>query len=222
MIVSLLVLCCGGALVWMASNSKHQEQTEYERIESRYIAESGIDMAVGLFINYISNQDYVLAYTQTDNGYVITDEYAPYFLNEIKNADDSQAVQLRVIENESKDYLASVGFLDFIDDGSISVQVDTYGNKDAFKLTELCAEPSFIISADPESDTCRSKLKPIYLTVKSKYRAGEVMANIKIDGLYVQRDGFYALDINDRGSVSAWIDTSEVKIVYENYQNYHS
>lgn len=62
-------------------------------------------------------------------------------------------------------------------------------------------------------------LKPVFLIVKTKYRGGEVMANIKISNLYAVRVPFEETE-DDIGSVRAYIDVTDAIIEYENYQNY--
>ena len=221
-LTALIVVCCGAAVLTIAGNTKYNAKTEYQRIEDRYIAESGIDTATGLFVIYLSNRDFVLPYEKTESGgYAVSDKYVPYLLDEIKNSGTDDIAYIPVIENECKDYLASVGYLEYMKDGVIKIGVNTFGGKDRFVLSEMCTQPDFLLSGTAESSgTKRSKLNPIFLTVKSKYRGGEVTANVKISNLYAVRKAFRALDDNDKGSVEAYIDTSSVKIEYENYQNY--
>ena len=210
-LTALIVVCCGAAVLTIAGNTKYNSKTEYQRIEDRYIAESGIDTATGLFVIYLSNRDFVLPYEKTESGgYAVSDKYVPYLLDEIKNSGTDDIAYIPVIENECKDYLASVGYLEYMKDGVIKLGVNTFGDKERFVLSEIAES----------SGTKRSKLNPIFLTVKSKYRGGEVTANVKISNLYAVRKAFRALDDNGKGSVEAYIDTSSVKIEYENYQNY--
>lgn len=219
-LVALVVICCGAAVLSVASNSKYNAKTEYQRIEDRYIAESGVDLSMGLFLNYLSNKDIVLAYTKNEEGgYSVIDDYSPYLLEEIRISDDEDAVSIDLVENESKDYLAGAGFLDYINDGSIEFLVNTYGDKESFKLSRMCTEYDFLLSVTDDETERRSKLKPIFVTVKTKYRGGEVMANIKISNLYAVRMPFEETD-EELASITAYIDTAECVIEYENYQNY--
>lgn len=221
-LIALLVVCCGAALLTVAGNSKYNSKSEYERIEARYISESSVDTSIGLFINYLGNQDFVLTYTQNEGGgYSVISDYSPYLLDEIYNSKSLDEVEINIVANECKDYLASAGFFDFLTEGSVKVYVNTYGDKDSFKITQMCTQPHFLIS-DGEEETMnkRSKLNPVFLTVEAQYRGGEVTANIKISDLYVVRKPFIYTDIGEKGSVSAWIDTSLATIEYENYQNY--
>ena len=219
-LVALVVICCGAAVLSIASNSKFNAKTEYRRIEDRYIAESGVDLSLGLFLNYLSNKDIVLAYTKNEEGgYNVIDDYSSYLLEEIRISDDEDAVSIDLVENESKDYLAGVGFLDYINDGSIEFLVNTYGDKESFKLSRMCTEYDFLLSVTDDETERRSKLKPIFVTVKTKYRGGEVMANIKISNLYAVRMPFEETD-EELASITAYIDTAECVIEYENYQNY--
>lgn len=218
---ALVIVCCGAAVLSVASASKYNAKSEYKRTEDRYIAESGVDTAVGLFLNYLSNRDLVLAYQKNESGgYEVEDRYVPYLLDEIKTSDTLDTVSIRIIENESKDYLAASGYLDYITDGTIEFSVNTFGDKDRFKLSRMCVEHNFLISDAAENTADRkSRLNPIYLTVKTKYRGGEVLANIKIVNLYAVRRPFAELG-GSIGSVSACIDTENAEVVYENYQNY--
>jgi len=219
-LISLVIICCGAAVLSIAVNSKFNAKTEYQRVEDRYISESGVDLSLGLFLNYLSNRDLVLAYEKNEDGtYGVIDEYSPYLLDEIRVSDDEDVVSIELIENESKDYLAGVGYLDYINDGTIEFGINTYGDKENFRLSRMCTEYDFLLSSPDESDEKRSKLNPIFLNVKSKYRGGEVMANIKISNLYAVRESFSEA-YEDISSVRAYIDTSEAVIEYENYQNY--
>lgn len=219
-LIALIIVCCGAAVLSIAGNSKYNAKTEYQRIEDRYIAESGVDLSVSLFLNYLSNKDLVLAYTKNeDGGYGVIDDYSPYLLEEIRMSEEADIVPINIIENESKDYLAGVGFLDYINNGSIEFGVNTFGDKESFKLSRMCTEYDFLLSLSGDDAEKRSMLKPVFLTVKTKYRGGEVMANIKISNLYAVRVPFDETE-DDIASVKAYIDTSNAIIEYENYQNY--
>ena len=219
-LIALIIVCCGAAVLSIAGNSKYNAKTEYQRIEDRYIAESGVDLSVSLFLNYLSNKDLVLAYTKNeDGGYGVIDDYSPYLLEEIRTSEETDIVPINIIENESKDYLAGVGFLDYINNGTIEFGVNTFGDKESFKLSRMCTEYDFLLSLSGDDAEKRSMLKPVFLTVKTKYRGGEVMANIKISNLYAVRVPFDETE-DDIASVKAYIDTSNAIIEYENYQNY--
>ena len=218
--VSLVILCGGAAIFNIAAASRYRAKTEYERIENRYIAESGIDLAVGLFINYLSNQDYVLAYTQNGDGSSqVLDEYSPYLLDEIKTSENADSIPIDLVSTESADYLSAIGYLDFKRGSGIELTINTYEQKDNFKLSRLCIEPYFLIGRDNEADTVKSKINPIHLTVKSTYKGGEVLCNVQISDLYITRQPFTE-STDEISSVPAGIDTSHAKITYENYQNY--
>ncbi len=219
-LIALIIVCCGAAVLSIAGNSKYNAKTEYQRIEDRYIAESGVDLSVSLFLNYLSNKDLVLAYTKNeDGGYGVIDDYSPYLLEEIRTSEETDIVPINIIENESKDYLAGVGFLDYINNGTIEFGVNTFGDKESFKLSRMCTEYDFLLSLSGDDAEKRSMLKPVFLTVKTKYRGGEVMANIKISNLYAVRVPFDETE-DDIASVKAYIDASNAIIEYENYQNY--
>lgn len=219
-LIALIIVCCGAAVLSIAGNSKYNAKTEYQRIEDRYIAESGVDLSVSLFLNYLSNKDLVLAYTKNeDGGYGVIDDYSPYLLEEIRTSEETDIVPINIIENESKDYLAGVGFLDYINNGTIEFGVNTFGDKESFKLSRMCTEYDFLLSLSGDDAEKRSMLKPVFLTVKTKYRGGEVMANIKISNLYAVRVPFDETE-DDIASVKAYIDVSNAIIEYENYQNY--
>ena len=219
-LIALIIVCCGAAVLSVASGSKYNAKTEYRRIEDRYISESGVDISVGLFLNYLENKDFVLAYTKNeDSGYGVIDEYSPYLLEEIKTSDEEDVVPISIIENESKDYLAGIGFLDYINHGTIEFGVNTYGDKESFKLSRMCTEYDFLLSVSDDDADKKSKLKPVFVTVRAKYRNGEVLANVKISNLYAVRDPFNETD-DDIASIRAYIDTSDAIIEYENYQNY--
>ena len=221
-LITLLVICCGAALLTVVGNSKYNAKSEYEKVETRYITESGIDMSVGLFLNYLSNRDLALTYTKKEGGgYSVISDYSPYLLDEIRTSMGMDIVRVGIIENECKDYLASVGFLDFLNEGSIEVAVYIYGDKESFKITQMCTQPEFLLSKDEETGgNKKSRINPIFLTVRAKYRGGEIIADVKISEIYAVRTAFSDVEIGEMGSVPAWIDTSSAKIEYENYQNY--
>ena len=112
-----------------------------------------------------------------------------------------------------------MGFLDYINNGTIEFGVNTFGDKESFKLSRMCTEYDFLLSLSGDDAEKRSMLKPVFLTVKTKYRGGEVMANIKISNLYAVRVPFDETE-DDIASVKAYIDASNAIIEYENYQNY--
>lgn len=219
-IIALIIVCCGAAVLSIASGSKYNTRSEYQRICDRYISESGIDLSVSLFLNYLENKDIVLAYAQNeDGGYGVIDDYSPYLLEEIRTSDDVDIVPIPIIENESKDYLAGVGFLDYINNGTIEFGINTYGDKESFKLSRMCTEYDFLLSVADDGTEKRSKLKPVFVSVKTKYRGGEVMANVKISNLYAVRVPFDETE-DQLASIRAYIDTGNAIIELENYQNY--
>ena len=220
---ALIVVCCGAALLTVASKSSYNAKREYQKMEKRYIAESGVDTATGLFLSYLSNRDLVIAYTKSEDGYFcVTDEFVPYITDEIKYSDKEDVVPVKIVESEARDYLAGIGFLGYTKEGSIQIGINTFGNKENLKLSEMCTEYDFLLSlqGDDESKNKRSKLKPIYLTVKSKYMGGEVMANVKISNLYAEREAFSDIGEGEQGSVKAFICTDNAEVEYENYQNF--
>ena len=92
-IIALIIVCCGAAVLSIASGSKYNAKTEYQKIEDRYISESGVDLSVGLFLNYLSNKNIVLAYTKNEDGeYGVIDDYSPYLLEEIRTSEDVDVV----------------------------------------------------------------------------------------------------------------------------------
>ena len=219
-LIAFIIICCGAAVLSIASAGKYNAKTEYQRLEDRYISESGVDLSIGLFLNYLENKDIVLAYTKNeDGGYGVIDDYSPYLLEEIRTSEDTDIVSIPIIENESKDYLAGIGFLDYIKNGTIEFGIHTYGDKEEFKLSRMCIEYDFLLTVSDHDTVKKSKLKPIFITVKTKYRGGEVIANVKISNLYAVRDSFYETD-EEIASIYAYIDTSDAIIEYENYQNY--
>jgi hypothetical protein len=222
-LVSLLAICCGAAILNLSANSKYNAKTDYERIQARYIAESGVDMATGLFINYLSNQEYALMYTKNENDdYTVIDRYSPYLLNEIRDTTEDY-IKLELLENECKDYLAAVGFLDFMNKNSIEIKLTTFGDVNRLKLTQMCTQPDFLLETlktESISENRKSKMNPIFLNISAKYKGGEVTANVKISNLYAVRRPFIPVENNEKGSVEAWIDTDSAIIEFENYQNY--
>jgi hypothetical protein len=222
LLISLVVILSGATIVTLCINSKYNAKISYERIENRYIAESGIDLAVGLFLNYLSNQDFVLSYTKNEDGsYSVIDDYSPYLLPEIRLSENRDNIALDLIENESIAYLVSIGFLDFLRENGVEVSINTFNNKDNFKLSRMCIEYDFLLSKELGARTAsQSKINPIYLTVKSKYKGGEVLCNVEIANLNIVRDPFAEIEIGEQASVKAYIDINSRKVSYYHYQNY--
>ena len=216
---ALLVVCAGAIILNICAASKYNAKTEYERIKNRYIAESASDISVSLLLNYIENREMVLEYEMhSDGSFSVLSEYSPYLLDEIKTA-TSDEVDISLISTETKNYLLSAGCIDFMrEDSDISIKVKTFGDKEKFRITEMCTEPDFLLSDAPEEKDAekRSKLNPIYITVKSKYNSGEVKCSIVIDNIYAVREAFQESETN----CSCRIDTSSATIKYEHYQNY--
>ena len=216
---ALLVICIGAVILNICVASRYNTKTDYERIRNRYIAESASDTAVSLLLNYIENREMVLEYEVYPDGSVsVLPEYSPYILDEIKTATTDE-VEISFISTETKNYLLSAGCLDFMrEESEVSIKIKTFGNKEKFRITQMCAEPDFLLSdnVDAESGEKRSKLNPIYITVKAKYNSGEVKCSIVIDNLYAVRESFKESETN----TPCRIDTSNAEIKYENYQNY--
>lgn len=217
---ALIVICCGAALVNVGISSKYNAKTEYQRMKNRYVAECGVDTAVGFFLNYLDNRDLEISYTKNaDNSYSVNDVFSPYILDEIKEAED-EIVDITVVSNEVRNYLVSLGYLDFSTEGQVKVSINTLSLPEKFKISQMCTEPDFLISSEGDTEEKRSLLNPIYLTVSSSYNNGNVLCNVKISNLYAVRSPYPAVDVGEVGSVSAYIDTQNAKIEFESYQNY--
>ncbi|MBQ6908257.1 MAG: hypothetical protein IJQ28_07755, partial [Clostridia bacterium] len=122
MLTALVTVSVGAVLLNMAVNSRANTKTETKRIQNRYIAESGVDLAAGMFINYLDNRELTASY-ETDgdgNGFIIED-LCPYILDEIKDNPDIDEVPIEIIEKEARDYLISLGYRDFGKEGSLKV-----------------------------------------------------------------------------------------------------
>lgn len=221
LLVGLVTVCAGAAILSIGISGKYHAKENYERMENRYIAESGVELALGLFLNYLDNQDYVMQYQRNeDGGYEITDAYAPYLIDDIRQLEDADSIPIRLVETDSCDYLSSVGYLDFKRGSGISFELNTFSQKENFKLSRLCIDPGFVVSRIAESNEVKSRMNPIYADVKVQYKGGEVTCKIRISGILAQRSPFYAISIGEAGSVSAKLDTSKVKADYINFQNY--
>ena len=216
---TLLVICCGAVLINTAATSRYNSKTEYMRIRNRYIAECGIDTAIGLFVNYLENRDFEIAYfkDEYDDCCVIDDDLSPYLLDEIYKS-TSEETEIDIVSKETENYLTSLGYIEYAKSGDISLAVHTLMQPEKFKLSQMCEEPDFLISQ--RNENAKSKLRPIYLSVSSKYLNGEVLCSVKIDNLYAVRKNFTELDAKDRGSIEAYIDVSDVTVEYESYQNF--
>lgn len=216
---ALLVICTGAIILNICVASRYNTKIDYERIKNRYIAESASDTSVSLLLNYIENREMVLEYEMHHDGsFSVLSEYSPYILDEIKTATTDE-VDISLISTETKNYLLSSGCIDFMrEDSELFIKVKTFGDKDRFRLAEMCTEPDFLLSDSSEEAGTekRSKLNPIYITVKSKYNSGEVKCSVVIDNLYAVREAFKESKTN----CSCRIDTSNATIKYENYQNY--
>jgi len=220
LLISLVVLLSGAAVTTLAVNEKFRAKEAYAKIENRYIAESGIEMAIDLFLQYVGSQDYVLAYQNVGGAYSVSDSYAPYLIHEIQESENTDNMDIAFVAREANDYLSSIGFLDFSRDGGIEVSMRTMNDTQRFKLSRLCVDPSFVISTGSESGKVRSRINPVYITVKSKYKGGEVLCSVQISNIYIVRKPFSVLSAGELASVAAWIDVSQVKTEYQSYQNY--
>lgn len=216
---ALLVICTGALILNICAASKYNAKSEHEKIKNRYIAESASDTSVSLLLNYIENREMVLEYEMhPDGNFSVMSEYSPYLLDEIKTATTDEA-EISLVSTETKNYLLSAGCIDFMrEDSVLSIKVKTFGDKEKFRISEMCIEPDFLLSDSPEEPGTekRSKLNPIYITVKSKYNSGEVKSSIVIENIYAVREAFQESETN----CSCRIDTSSATIKYENYQNY--
>lgn len=219
-LISLVVLLSGATLTKLALNEKYRANEAYKRIENRYIAESGVEMAVGLLLSYFDNQDYVLSYTNEGGSCSIADLYAPYLIYELQEYGNADELHLAIIERETNDYLSSIGFLDFSHGGGVEIILHTMNDKENFKLSRLCVSPGFTIGENGEIGNKQSIINPLFFTIKSKYKGGEVMCNIKISNLNAVRKPFSETPNNEISSVEAWLDITQVKVEYQNYQNY--
>lgn len=221
LLIALIAVLSASVISALAINSKYNAKEANLRLENRYIAESGVDLAAGLFLNYLSNRDFVITYEQNaDGSFTVNDLFSPYILDEIKNAENTDMIPLDIVSNECNSYLSNAGYFDFTRNGGVNVKIQTFSQKDNFKISGMCITPNFLSSSKPETESKFSRINPIYLTVTSKFKGGEVMANIIISNLKIKREPFKEVTGGNRSSVSASIDTSGCKIAYQNFQNY--
>lgn len=221
LLMALIVVLGSSVITGLAVKSKYDSKATYVRLENRYIAESGIDLSAGLFLNYLANKEFVLSYTKNEDGsYSVLDAYSPYILDEIRGNENADTLSLSVISAECNSYLSSIGYFDFSRGGGVEISISTFWNKDNFKLSRLCIEPNFLTSNLPETINKQSKINPIYLNIKSKYKGGEIMCNAIISNLRVVRQPFKEIAVGENASVTAHIDISNGDTQYQNYQNY--
>lgn len=224
MLAGLIILMSTACLLNLSISDKAAVKQQYERMENRYIAESGVDVAIGFFENYIANQIYSLEYVKTDTGYILDDRFSPYLIDDIRLAENSDSVNIAIVENEANAYMSNIGFIDFKRDNGISIDINTFSQKDNFKISRLCIDNGFAESntaGGSASFSVSSRINPIYLTVKVRYKSGEVICNVRLENIVVKRQQFKPLyNVGDSGNVQVRTDTSNIKIIYDNYQNY--
>lgn len=219
LLVALIVITAGAAITTTAVSSRYQVKDSYERLQNRYLAESGIDMAISLFINYLAQQDYVLTFQRDETGsYTVMDEYAPYLTDEMKQTAEADRIKMQLVSTESSDYLSSIGFLDFARDEGVELFIETYGQKEMFRLSRMGYDSGFNVSKD--GTKAESKLNPIAVTVTSKYKSGEALCTAEISGLRIAREKINETAPGQMTSTSAKILTAGASIQYTNYQNY--
>lgn len=223
LLTSIVVLLVGSAAVATAIQSKLAERENYLRLENRYIAESGIELAAGAFLNYLGNTEYVLSYMRLPDGsYEIPNQLAPYILDEFASAGTADTVPLTALEKETEDYLVSIGCFDYMETGGIQIAIHNFNNNERFRLSQICVEPDFLLGDAGESGIRRSKISPIYLTVKARYQGGEVLCNIEVSNVYIWREAFTEDSVEIPASVRAGIDMQYVTVQVKNYQNYRT
>ena len=217
-LIVLFVMCIGAVVISLAASSRDNARVQYERLSNRYIAESGVDMSVGLLVNYIGNRELTATYKADEDGkcYMVED-YMPYLLDEIENSDDEN-VGIDIVASETRDYLSSIGYVDYKKDGSLTLSIDVT-DKENFKISNLCIEPDFVTDTGSDKDR-KSKLRPIFVTVKTNYPNGNVLCNVKLSDIYAKREAFEELNENEIGNCKIELDVNEIKIEYINYQNY--
>lgn len=221
MLTALITVSVGAVLLNMAVNSRANTKTEAKRIQNRYIAESGVDLATGMFINYLQNRELTASYeTDADGNSFIIGDLCPYLADEVKDNPDMDEVPIEIIEKEARDYMISLGYSNFERADSLKVRLVTNGQADNFRLDSMCTEPQFLISDGTEYGEKRSLLKPIYLKIQSRYPNGNVIANIELDNIYAVRDAFSETEEGKMGNVKVRIDTDGVQVKILNYQNY--
>lgn len=221
LLIALIAVLGGSVITGITVKSKYDGKTAYSRLENRYIAESGIDLSIGLFLNYLANQEFILTYIKSEDGsYSLLDEYSPYILDEIREKENTDAVPLTTISVECNNYLSSIGYLDFIRSSGVEISLSTFYNKDNFKLSQLCISPNFIVEKIGTGNEIQSRINPLYLAVRSYYKGGEVLCNIEISDIRVIRDPFAEIEVGEMANVTAYIDVAFCKVQYHNFQNY--
>lgn len=221
LLIALVAVLGSSVITGLAVKGKYDSKAAYSRIKNRYIAESGIDLSVGLFLNYLANQEFILTYTKNEDGsYSLSDAYSPYLLYEIRESDSIDAIPISAISAECNSYLSSIGYLDFSRNNGVEIYLSTFYNKDNFKLSRLCISPNFVLERTSTGNESQSLINPMYLNIKSSYKGGEVMCNTEISNIYVVRDAFGEIEVGEMANVTAYIDVTACVVQYQNFQNY--
>lgn len=219
-LIVLFVMCIGAVVISLAASSRDNARVHYARLSNRYIAESGVDVSIGLLVNYIGNRELTATYKADEDGKCYMDEtYMPYLLDEIADSEDED-VRIDIVSDEARNYLSSIGYVDYKKENSLSLTIDV-ADKENFKISNMCIEPDFVVETDEETGKDKqSKLRPIFVTVKTNYPNGNVLCNVKISNIYAQREAFEKTDENEMENCNIELDVSAAEIEYINYQNY--
>lgn len=196
-----------------------------DRIENRYLAENSIDLAIGLFRAKIENQIYILPYEKNYDGYYqLIDENSPYILFDIASADNSKNyIELSGIGSECKQYYNKIG-IDIGSEYEIRFKLNTFYDKDRFKLTRLSADQGFYMSTVTSNSTeynTSSSCTDISVTAEVEYKGGHVLCDMILSNVEIQRCDFKNIsNLGEKGTVKAKLSFENSELKIQNYQNY--
>ncbi|MDD6482953.1 MAG: hypothetical protein PUF72_00025 [Clostridiales bacterium] len=215
LVVWLIAMTSGIAVLSYSISSKYKAKQFENRMENRYVSESGVDLILGLVEDCISQYNAMINYEKNDIGYEFIN--SPCIFDIDRTGGDviwgDYGVRLDLIEQEAVDYLVGLGYQGYNEDNSIQIEVVTDDIK-KLQISQLVNDAEF---HQNNSGNATADMLPLDVHIYIKYGGGCIDCLSRWSDIKIIRGSFGSSDV---GGVPVYADTSGMRIDILKYDNY--
>lgn len=213
-VISIVLIACIVLSLDLMMSEKANNMIMLRRVESRYEAESLIDIQRHLLKNKLDNTVIDLFYSENNNGgFLLQSGYL--FDPSVINTGFSD------IDSEADAFIQNQNLVPRIQNESSNL-ILINENKDDLRITSLCEEANFWIDNNTQ-ETYIGDIKPLEFESTINYLGGKIVETFRVTGLQIFRYKFPPLQNGETvGHTTAAILTENMKITVESFENYTS
>lgn len=192
-------------------NEKANNMIMVRKMESRYGAESVIDIQRHLLQNKLANTIIDLFYTQNSDGaYLIQSAYL--FDPSVISTGFSD------ISSEADAFIQNQKLVPRVQNESSRLLLINE-SPDDLRIANLCKDANFWLDNDQQMIYI-GNIKPLVFQSTVNYLGGKIVETFRVTGLQIFRYKFNTLPNGEKGQSKALILTDNMKITVESFENY--